>query len=141
MSAPVNPDHGPSRRIILASILLRQGEDPREVADLTGVPMALLTLAPDPLTQQQPVDGTAEPTPIRRRRARLMIVEIGAFINITVCMLALARPSTTLTALTATGALVLTGTVWRCARATHANAPRPARLGQNWIRNLGRNRP
>jgi uncharacterized integral membrane protein len=138
-------DHRGSRRILLATVLLRRGDDPESIADITGVPIAMLELirahdrTPERDKDRGPEVGedAGERYPHNRRtespqgrsaRARwvviaLVILEVVAVANVLACATALFRGSTDLGVLTGLVALALTGGVFLLARAARSPAP------------------
>jgi hypothetical protein len=134
-----------SRRMALASALLRRGDDIDQVAVITDVPAALLELMSDGLSnagrdRRLPRPGK-RPRRARRARQRILaavIIEVAAIANIAACVVALLRHDTDLGMLTGVIAAVLTVAVVVAARLlssppTSAAAQRrslPRRRGQ-----------
>lgn len=115
MNTPPDPDRGPSPRIILAAILLREGHDLDDVAELTGVPAALLTLALHEPRQQRAIRSPGPPHP-RRVPVTVALIEAGAIVNAIASVLAITRHNPVLALLSSAGAVLLTVTLWHLAQ-------------------------
>lgn len=118
MSPPADPDGADSqgsRRILLASLLLRDGHSVAETADLTGVPAALVDLIGQELGQPGR-QAHVRPQRVSRNLTMLVLVQVGAMANIIVCVVALLGRSTGMGVLSGIAAVVLTATIWLLAR-------------------------
>lgn len=141
------PDRRPGVRVGLAARLVAAGRDPAEVAALTGVPLALLTLghrdhhdaepgpvphpAPGPVTD---VTGHAEPgrglaAAIRRTRRRRRVAlgaALGFAVNAGLALAAAVPPGTpSLAAATLIAGPLLGGLLWLLVLAELRALPRP----------------
>jgi hypothetical protein len=137
-------DQRGSRRTMLAAAMLRRGDDIDQIAQVTGVPRALIELIRDELdkgeTERGELHDRVDPRLGKRLRRRwrrspqarqlitmTVIVEFAASANIVASITALIQHSVNLGVLTGVVALALILAVWTLVRAVTPTKPTPPR--------------
>lgn len=113
--------------------MLRRGDDYSDIAELTGVPPALLEIIDRELNATARYARCAEERRVARARHTrrcLLAVLAGAIANIVACILALIQPGTALTMFTALAAATITAAFWLLARTSRpGDATQPRQNG------------